>query len=150
MNKNKNERANRRAELLGMPYGTASGRLRKNILFYLLSKYRDNICYVCKNEIKIASDLSIEHIQPWEGRSAELFWDLENIAFSHSRCNKPHNYNIEGKRKYQDDYSAWCCYCKVFLSKSLFDKCSTRWNGVSSCCKKCKTLRDNRQNHIKV
>lgn len=32
---------------------------------------------------------SIEHKEPWLHNSPELFWDLENITYSHKKCNKP-------------------------------------------------------------
>lgn len=74
---------------LGMPHGTATGRLRKNILFHLLRKYGESVCFKCSQDIERVEDLSIEHKKPWEGVSADLFWDLDNIAFSHLRCNLP-------------------------------------------------------------
>lgn len=78
----------RRAEQLGMPYGTATGRLRKMILFDLLKRHNENICFKCGESIQKIEDLSIEHKQPWENRDTALFWDLDNIAFSHIHCNR--------------------------------------------------------------
>lgn len=83
---NSNER---KTETLGMPHGTATNRLRKNILFHLLKKHGENYCFKCSELIEEVEDLSIEHKKPWQGVSAELFWDLENIAFSHLHCNRP-------------------------------------------------------------
>lgn len=80
-----------------MPFGTASGRLRKMILFELLKRHDENVCYRCALKIEKLEDLSIEHKQPWEGRSVELFWDLSNIAFSHLRC----NYGDRNRKKTQ-------------------------------------------------
>lgn len=34
-----------------------------------------------------ADDWSIEHIEPWIGVDPDLFWDLDNITFSHKKCN---------------------------------------------------------------
>ena len=82
MNTNK-----RRAKQLGMSWGKANGCLRKLILFHLLKKYGENICFRCKQEIEDIKDLSIEHKKPWLDVSATLFWDINNIAFSHLRCN---------------------------------------------------------------
>ena len=83
-------RSIRIAQQLGMPHGTATNRLRKMILFDLLKRHSENTCFKCSQAIECADDLSIEHKQPWEGLSAELFWSLENIAFSHLKCNTPH------------------------------------------------------------
>jgi hypothetical protein len=84
-------RSQRLAQQLGMPYGTACNRLRKNILFSLLKKLKENTCFKCGQVIQSVDDLSIEHKLPWEGRDADLFWDIENISFSHVGCNRPHN-----------------------------------------------------------
>ena len=83
-------RSERIVGLLGMSYGAACNRLRKNILFHLLKEHGKNICFKCSEVIDKVEDLSIEHKLPWEGRDASLFWDIENIAFSHMKCNRPH------------------------------------------------------------
>ena len=85
MSGNSNERKN---QTLGMSHGTAAGKLRKMVLFRQLKKYKDNICARCSQEIETVDELSIEHLKPWEGISADLFWDLDNVAFSHARCNR--------------------------------------------------------------
>ena len=77
----------RRAEQLGMPFGTACGKLRKKILFALLKKYNENFCYRCSKIIDKIEELSIEHKKQWLDISVDLFWDLDNIAFSHLTCN---------------------------------------------------------------
>lgn len=77
----------KKAEQLGMPIGTAHGRLRKLVLFDLLKRHDENFCFHCGMEIENASELSIEHKIPWLDNSVELFWDMENIAFSHLSCN---------------------------------------------------------------
>lgn len=79
----------KKADQLGMPHGTASGRLRKSILFNLLKKYSLNVCFQCGNLIVSVDDLSIEHKIPWldSHDPVKLFFDLDNIAFSHFSCN---------------------------------------------------------------
>lgn len=74
---------------LGMPHGTASGQLRKKILFSLLEETNKNICFQCGNKIEKESDLSIEHKEPWldSENPTKKFFDLDNIAFSHLSCN---------------------------------------------------------------
>ncbi len=79
----------KKAATLGMPHGTATSKLRKNIMFSLLCRLEENNCYRCKQKIGSVDELSVEHKKPWEGISADLFWDLENITFSHIRCNRP-------------------------------------------------------------
>lgn len=79
----------KKSEQLGMPLGTASAKLRKSILFHLLKKSGKNICYQCGKEIRSEEELSIEHKIPWLDSSnpKELFFSLDNIAFSHLKCN---------------------------------------------------------------
>lgn len=94
----------KKSEQLGMPHGTASGRLRKMILFHLLKKLGDNVCFQCKGSIESIEDLSIEHKIPWLDSSdpPALFFDLENIAFSHLSCNVTAR-NIQRKYLTTDD-----------------------------------------------
>jgi len=75
---------------LGMPQGTASHRLRKMILFQLLQVTGLDTCYQCKKTIKTVEELSIDHKVPWldSKNPRELFFDLDNIAFSHLKCNQ--------------------------------------------------------------
>ena len=79
----------KKAEQLGMPIGTASNRLRKSIIFNLLKEAGKNFCHQCGGEIESVEELSIEHKTPWldSENPVELFFDLDNIAFSHLSCN---------------------------------------------------------------
>lgn len=79
----------RKAEQLGMPIGTASNRLKKMILFKLLKDSGKNICFQCGEPIESADVLSIEHKISWldSENPRELFFDLDNIGFSHLKCN---------------------------------------------------------------
>lgn len=72
-----------------MPIGTASNRLRKSIIFMLLKKQNLNFCFQCNSEIVFENELSIEHKVPYldSENPIELFFDLNNIAFSHLKCN---------------------------------------------------------------
>ncbi len=90
MNSNK-----QKSEQLGVPFGTACGQLRKQILFSLLLKHGENICYRCKESINNVDDMTIEHKKAWFGVDAKLFWDLNNIAFSHPICNNRAGRRIE-------------------------------------------------------
>jgi len=126
-----------KAKTLGMPYGTATNRLRKNILFHFLIRLKENMCHVCGKEIKTTDELSIEHKKPWEGISADLFWDLENIAFSHLFCNRPHRpHDIGGwNKKKAPEGMAWCIGHQVFEPVENFWKNASFWNGLEKYCK---------------
>lgn len=129
--------SNRKAvDTLGMPQGTASNRLRKMLLFRQLKNHNENVCVRCEKEIETVEELSVEHIKPWEGISAELFWDLDNVAFSHMKCNKPHIYHGGiAKRKIGPEGTAWCTPCKNFHAVEKFHKDRSAWNGLQSHCK---------------
>ncbi len=129
----------RKSAFLGMPHGTAAARLRKMILFDLLQRHGENICFRCSERIETVSELSVEHKQPWEGISVELFWSLDNIAFSHLRCNVPHRYAGGGarRRKVGPEGTAWCRRCKAFLAVEWFSRHQGRWNGLQAWCDDC-------------
>lgn len=128
----------RKAAFLGMAHGTATNRLRKMILLHLLKKLGENYCFKCRQEIFEIDQLSIEHKEPWEGKSIELFWDLNNIAFSHLSCNRPHSYQGgRGKRKVGTEGTAWCKDCKAFKPIDQFHKNASHWDGLHKHCKSC-------------
>jgi hypothetical protein len=122
-----------------MPHGTAGNRLRKLILFNLLRRHGENVCFKCSQTIETVNELSIEHKQPWEGISVELFWDMENIAFSHLRCNTNHcrKGGSAYMRKVGPEGTAWCRNCKAFLPEMKFSRHSSRWNGLQPWCNDC-------------
>jgi len=72
-----------------MNISTAQNRLRKQLLFKLVQESGKDICYQCGLKIEYEKDLSIEHKIAWM-RSEDpkaLFFDYENIAYSHLSCN---------------------------------------------------------------
>lgn len=92
---------NKKAQQLGMSPGTASNRLVKNLLFHLAGKLGLTNCHKCGEVIERRS-FSIEHKIPWidSEEPSKLFFDLDNIAFSHLKC------NIQGARKSNKLYSS--------------------------------------------
>ena len=74
---------------LGIDPGTASNRLKKNLLFEFAKRLDMHWCYQCAAEIKDSDDFSIEHKTPWlhSEDPRGLFFDIDNIAFSHKSCN---------------------------------------------------------------
>lgn len=153
MSKKGNEK---KAEQLGMPYGTASNILKKKLLFDFVKKSKLNYCYRCGKEINNIDDLSIEHKEPWldTENPIELFFDLDNVAYSHLSCNcssirkeyctkngkRISKYNIDNRIKAPDGMS-YCWNCKEFKNKSEFQKDKTRFNGLNDECKRCKQER---------
>ena len=115
------ESGKRKKQQLGMPVGTAFNRLRKLVMFKLLKQSKQNICYRCKKKIQTSEELSIEHKKAWLDNDVKLFWDLNNIGFSHLSCNvrhkrRPplvHNSNAYNWRKCR------CEVCKIAHSKRM-------------------------------
>lgn len=98
----------RKNEFLGMPYGTAAHQLRKQIMFHLLQRLGEDLCFQCGQKIEELDELSMEHKKPWLGVSIELFWDIGNIAFSHLACNSG-----AGRRNQKSvGQLQWCTGCK--------------------------------------
>ncbi len=73
---------------LGMNPSTASGRLVKDVLYSLVVQTDQNNCYQCG--LPMSRDtFSIEHKEPWLDSEDPLglYFDLNNISFSHHSCN---------------------------------------------------------------
>lgn len=85
-------RAERDREQLGIWTTAAARQLTRMVILHLLQKSEQHYCYRCGQPIEIVKNLSIEHKIPWRDSEnpRELFFDLDNIAFSHRRCNSAH------------------------------------------------------------
>ena len=74
---------------LGMAHGSANNILRKSILFSLVKRCGLDSCFQCGKLIEDIDEFSMDHKVPWlhSPNPAELFFDLDNLAFSHLSCN---------------------------------------------------------------
>jgi hypothetical protein len=132
----------KKAKQLGMPIGTAHARLRKSILFQLVEECAKNVCFRCNNPIETVAELSVDHKENWLGANTALFWNLDNVTFSHLSC------NIKAARrshkKVGPEGTSWCCECKEYLPLKEFYrgslKTSSTRNGVKPYCKRHATL----------
>lgn len=113
-----------KTEQLGMPFGTANGRLRKSLIFHLVKQLNQDICHRCKKHITELSDFSIEHKISWLHSESpiELFFDMENISFSHLKCNisfanKPKKHNTEEERIKANRESNRLSYRRMYSSE---------------------------------
>ena len=86
----------KKALQLGMNASTASGRLVKDLLWDFIVKTDSNYCHHCGAPME-RDNFSIEHKTPWldSADPKGLFFDINNISYSHLRCNisaarKPH------------------------------------------------------------
>lgn len=90
---------------LGINPSTASGRLIKDLLFNFVIE-AGHVCFRCGRPLN-RETFSIEHIVPWLDSEipTELFFDRDNIAYSHLSCNvgaarrnKVHDSKAEAKK----------------------------------------------------
>lgn len=123
-------RSSRRKDLLGVAYSQATHRLRKLLLYNYVVKADEHKCYRCGLYIESIDEFSIDHKRPWENISAELFWDLSNIAFSHLSC------NTKAGRKNCFPGQKWCPDCASFLPIELFRANAYRGDSRQAYCKK--------------
>ncbi len=130
-------------QTLGMPYGTACNRLRKSLLFSLFQRLGEATCFRCRKPINSVDEFTIEHKREWEGVSADLFFDLRNIACSHPVCNRPRVHGSIKRRKVGPKDTSWCSACKTFRPKFYFNKNRTRWGGLDAYCRECRAKRKN-------
>ena len=113
----------KKEEKLGMKLGTASNRLKKTLLYTLADKCGLLNCYRCGKRIESAKSLSIEHKESWflSDNPVEKFFDLENIAFSHLKCNSSSVKRHTGLKKHgisgYDHHGCRCEICKQAKSK---------------------------------
>lgn len=121
---------------LGINPGTARNKLVKLLLFDMANKLNQLNCFQCGKKIKNIDDFTIEHKIPWldSNNPKELFFNLDNIAFSHKVC------NIKAARKNKKS-KGQCSSCKKIKSESEFYKNKSKVRGYEDECKECKKKR---------
>lgn len=79
----------KKKQQLEMSVGKANYRLNRSIMFHLVQETARDRCFQCGEIIKDIDDFSVEHKIPWmdSENPKELYFDLDNIAFSHKSCN---------------------------------------------------------------
>jgi len=81
--------------------------------FDLIKRLNLDLCYRCGYKIEHECELSIEHKESWLDSSnpKKLFFDLENIGFSHLSCNCKSARNVKrgtGKHPSVNAYKEGC------------------------------------------
>jgi hypothetical protein len=104
----------KKSSQLGLSFGKANGILKKSLLFYFVKKCGVDTCYRCNKKIEKIDDLSIEHKVPWLDSEdpKKLFFDINNISFSHLHCNIK-EFRSSTKILKKDGY-IWCWDCKIY------------------------------------
>ena len=89
-------------------------------MFSLVKETKKDVCSRCKKQILDIDNFSIDHKIPWldSENPKKLFFDLENISFSHTGCNYG-NARQPNKIIYPPGYG-WCASCKQFKFESEF------------------------------
>lgn len=80
---------------LGMSPSAARDRLTRQLLW---REIKDTPCYRCGEAMSLET-YSIEHVVPWLNSEApiDVYFNLDNVSFSHSVCNKRANTSKTGK-----------------------------------------------------
>ena len=123
----------KKSQQLGMNFSKACHRLRKTLMLKLLQQLGKNICHRCGELIETPEELSVDHMVDWLDRDPKLFWDTENVAYSHRRCNKAGRKPRSIRDKSPEGMS-WCSKCKAFISTAQFSKDVTKYNGIRTVC----------------
>lgn len=98
---------------LGISISTARNKLYKQVLFSLLKEIGKNICYRCGEPIETQDEFCLDHKVEWRYADdpKRLYFDYENISFSHQGCNSKERRNprctrsntgFKGVAKYKD------------------------------------------------
>jgi hypothetical protein len=109
--------SDKKAEQLGMNPSTAANRLVKDVLWSLVQKTNQDSC--CKCGEKMTRDtFSIEHVTPWMDSTdpVGLYFDLDNISFSHHKCNIGDSRRpsaMHGSATMYNKYGCRCDLCKA-------------------------------------
>lgn len=151
-NENKNK-------ALGMPYGTATSKLRKILLFDFSEKLGLRDCYRCGKHIDTLSEFSIEHKVSWlySENPVETFFDITKIGFSHLICNNraggfaaAENSGFQfgrtptNKKRFEGGNQSWCSICKKYKDKKSFGLNASKSTGLATECLDCRKLRNSK------
>ena len=112
-----------KTKLLSMPFGTAQGKLRKALLFKFVQRAGEANCYRCGDWIFDIDVFTVEHKKPWGSAKnpVEAFFDLDNVAFSHMKC----NYGV----KREDTH---CSQGHEYTEGNTY-RCSNGWRQCRQC-----------------
>lgn len=89
----------RYAEQLGQPADKAQAILRRRVMLALIQKAGLDCCARCGARLVDPDDIALDHVVPWRNSQnpKKLFWDLDNVRFSHKHCNIEHSLRRKSK-----------------------------------------------------
>ncbi len=80
-------------DFLGMSSSNAHIMLVRMMLFRLVQQFGLDVCFRCDRKIKTLREFSLDHEKNWLYVDPALYWDLDNIKFSHLSCNSRHRWH---------------------------------------------------------
>ena len=93
-----------------MSYSTAGNRLKKMLFFKLVQETKKDRCFRCDEKITNYIELSIDHMDAWLDQDNSVFWNLNNIAYSHLTCNSAKSARFQNSEGIQQSF-------RVYLTK---------------------------------
>ncbi len=107
---------NRYSHQLDMNFSTASNRLIKDLLFDFVTRAGER-CFRCKEELT-RDNFSVDHKSPWRNSDnpVELFFDLNNISYSHRSCNSSVSKRKEATHGGATYYKNKKCRCEECMT----------------------------------
>ena len=119
--------------------GASSHKLDRMIMMKLIQETGKDVCFQCGQKIEDVNTLSVEHKETWQEADdpKAAFFNMENIAFSHLRCNVSAN---GSSRK---------THCpQGHPYDELNTRVRTRGNGYTRTCRLCELDRGRRNKNI--
>ena len=129
----------KKASQLGVSFGKAANRLRKLVMFRLIQKTGEDMCFRCGEQIEAVADLSLEHRMPWLDSTdpVGLFFDLENVTFSHISCNSGARKNGTFVTRRRGDGKLRCSHCHNWKAEDAFTIDRRDVTGRACECRQC-------------
>jgi len=98
---------------LGASHHTARNRLNRKILYHLAGNLGLLDCWQCGKFIETVEEFSVEHKSPYLWVDVDLYWDMDNIAFSHYACNAKKIRNGKPPKHNYSRYANSGCRCDI-------------------------------------
>lgn len=87
-------------DLLDGDYAKMNYRLHMRFIFKMIKDLKQNFCFRCKQEIESDDELSLDHKISYINNDPKWYFDINNIYYSHNRCNCGESQKGSGKLDY--------------------------------------------------
>ena len=93
----------------------------------LVQETKKDRCFRCDEKITNYIELSIDHMDAWLDQDNSVFWNLNNIAYSHLTCNSAKSATSSiNKHPSYNSYSSGCRCDACTMCKMMYQRYS-RW-----------------------